>query len=397
MTVAEQYVLIGLIVVATVAVGVRHYLSRERENFQLIASYDDKSGAWTRTGESQAGLNAAAPNALAASAAALAGGSSGARKMDLNAASIDQIAAIPSIGLSKAKAIVEYREAHGAFHSLEEAGQVPGVGDKTVERLRACAVVGGAPSPSSNSTGPTGLTGLPGPTGPAGPAGPAGPDSRTDPVSSGALLAVPREAVGASTSTGAVLTATAAVPVTMKAADSPVFAPPGNAPALLDINTATAGDFDRLPGIGAVKAAAIIKYRESHGLFQSVNDLDNVAGIGAKTVENLRPCITCNGAPASSLPAPAAKAADAKSSGIAPAQASFPRPGARPARININTATQEELERLPDIGPVLAQRIIAYRQSHGPFRSVADLEKVNGIGPKTRRQLEPLATAGVGK
>ncbi|GIV57197.1 MAG: helix-hairpin-helix domain-containing protein [Bacteroidetes bacterium] len=65
-----------------------------------------------------------------------------------------------------------------------------------------------------------------------------------------------------------------------------------------------------------------------------------------------------------------------------------PAPGT--GRINLNTATAEELERLPRIGPAMAARIIAYREEHGPFARVADLTRVRGIGPKTLAQLEPL-------
>ncbi len=51
--------------------------------------------------------------------------------------------------------------------------------------------------------------------------------------------------------------------------------------------------------------------------------------------------------------------------------------------ININTATAEELDLLPDIGPVRAQAIITYREEYGPFTSVEDLIFVEGIGEKT--------------
>ncbi len=50
--------------------------------------------------------------------------------------------------------------------------------------------------------------------------------------------------------------------------------------------------------------------------------------------------------------------------------------------IDINAATRAELESLPGIGPVLAQRIIDYRESHGPFVSVEAMDDVPGIGPK---------------
>ena len=53
------------------------------------------------------------------------------------------------------------------------------------------------------------------------------------------------------------------------------------------------------------------------------------------------------------------------------------------ARIDINSATAEELAALERIGPATAARIIAYRQEHGPFRTVEQLQEVKGIGPKT--------------
>ena len=62
------------------------------------------------------------------------------------------------------------------------------------------------------------------------------------------------------------------------------------------------------------------------------------------------------------------------------------------ARININTATAEELEALPGIGEVIAARIIAYREENGQFRSVDDLIHIQGISDRTIDDVRDLVT-----
>ena len=66
--------------------------------------------------------------------------------------------------------------------------------------------------------------------------------------------------------------------------------------------------------------------------------------------------------------------------------------GSSGALININTATETELETLPGVGPVLGAAIITYRTNNGPFSSVDELDNVSGIGPVTLAQLKPLVT-----
>lgn len=55
---------------------------------------------------------------------------------------------------------------------------------------------------------------------------------------------------------------------------------------------------------------------------------------------------------------------------------------AKDNKININTAGAKELTKLKKIGPALAERIIKYREEHGPFKKVEDIMKVKGIGKK---------------
>ncbi|MEO7559351.1 MAG: ComEA family DNA-binding protein [Nitrosospira sp.] len=64
------------------------------------------------------------------------------------------------------------------------------------------------------------------------------------------------------------------------------------------------------------------------------------------------------------------------------------------AAVNINTATQAELQTLQGIGPAKAKAIIDHRKKNGPFKSPGDLENVNGIGPATMKQLRKDITVG---
>jgi competence protein ComEA len=86
---------------------------------------------------------------------------------------------------------------------------------------------------------------------------------------------------------------------------------------------------------------------------------------------------------------------------VAPAAASpaaAPKAGASEARpIDINTADTAALESVPGIGKSLSQRIIAFREKNGPFQSVDDLLKVQGVGEKSIQKLHPYLTVAKAK
>ncbi|HIE09936.1 MAG TPA: ComEA family DNA-binding protein [Armatimonadetes bacterium] len=58
-------------------------------------------------------------------------------------------------------------------------------------------------------------------------------------------------------------------------------------------------------------------------------------------------------------------------------------------KVNVNTASERELEALPGIGPVLARRIVEHRKEQGPFKGPEDLLAVKGIGPKKLERIRP--------
>ena len=161
----------------------------------------------------------------------------------------------------------------------------------------------------------------------------------------------------------------------------------------IDVNGAAADELDRLPGVGAALAERIVAERERAGAFDSAADLRAVPGVGPAVLARLAPHLAFG--PGAGLPRRVAVAGPETDGG--PAR---PRGGARPANgeaseraapaaVDVNRATASELEALPGIGPVLAAKIVAKRDSLRGFGTLDDLLKVRGIGPATLERLKP--------
>lgn len=93
----------------------------------------------------------------------------------------------------------------------------------------------------------------------------------------------------------------------------------------------------------------------------------------------------------SALPSVPAAAAPTEGPTAAPTEAAT-QPPTEPGPLDLNRATTQELTTLPGIGEVLAQRIVDYREAHGPFRSVDELIAVEGIGEGKLEKLRELVT-----
>jgi len=143
---------------------------------------------------------------------------------------------------------------------------------------------------------------------------------------------------------------------------------------LIDINTANSMELQLLKGIGSTKADAIVEYRESKGPFLQKEDIKNVSGIGDATYDKIKDRLKIS----------------ESSNNIGNNQEIHNEKHL----ININLASQSQLESIPGIGPVKAKSILEYRELNGKFQDLSDLILVKGIGEKTLENMKPMITIG---
>ncbi len=154
----------------------------------------------------------------------------------------------------------------------------------------------------------------------------------------------------------------------------------------IDLNKAERHELLQLPGVGPAMADGILAYRDARGPFQRVEELRSVRGIGATTLEKLKPWLTLDPVESDEPVRLARKASE-------PAKTLGGKKPALEEPIDLNKASAAELQQLPGIGPTLAQRIVDEREKK-PFAKVDDLKRVSGIGPKRLEQVRRFVTVG---
>ncbi len=175
---------------------------------------------------------------------------------------------------------------------------------------------------------------------------------------------------------------------------APATAPPGDGGVVVHVEWAV-----RHPGVYALPAGSRIQQAlgaAGGALPDGVPDALNLAAVAVDGTQILVPTRAQvlagtggAGTGGTGTGAAGAGTGGAAGTGAAPGQGPAGTPG---ALLNLNTATAEQLDALPGVGPVLAARVVAWRTDHGPFTSVDELDAVSGIGPKMLANIRPLVT-----
>jgi len=147
----------------------------------------------------------------------------------------------------------------------------------------------------------------------------------------------------------------------------------------LDLNAATAEELETLPGVGAILAERIVSYREAVGGFQTLEELQQVNGIGSGIYSQIAPYLFIIGelqtiSPESELPEATDAAAPELEPETAPESASASIP-----RLDINIATAEDFQKLPNVTPEQAEAIVRLRTQIQYFQNVYELLYADGM------------------
>jgi competence protein ComEA len=166
----------------------------------------------------------------------------------------------------------------------------------------------------------------------------------------------------------------AAPPLQITLQPRPTAIPPTPTPAT--INVYVSGAVNK-PDVYALPSAAIVKEAiVAAGGATADADLDRI-NLATKLADQMQVYVPRTGEAALPLASTGESA-----------------PSATSAKININTASVEELDRLPGIGPSIAKAVIDYRTANGPFKQIEDINEVKGIGDALFAKIKDQITAG---
>jgi len=139
----------------------------------------------------------------------------------------------------------------------------------------------------------------------------------------------------------------------------------------VNLNTADEKAIAGAKGVGDKLAKELVKNRP----YKTWEEVSKVKGVGSgKKLDSLKKVLKLTEGIATKDEATSASSSPSKKSSSSSSEKLAPG-----TKININTASAEELDKLPEIGPVKAQAIVEYRKANGPFKSAEDIEKVKGI------------------
>lgn len=173
----------------------------------------------------------------------------------------------------------------------------------------------------------------------------------------------------------------------------------------IDINTATAAELAKLPGIGTVLSQRIIKFRDSRQGYKSVDELKLVYQLSPEVYNDIRQYLTISTYPGSPVFSSVEETAPMITRGgdeIRNSMMRGPDPNRNlptalaiaPASVNINEADSAMLDQVPGIGPTLSKRIIRYRKMLGYYVSIDQLENVYGLSEANFERMKAYLNVG---